>query len=391
MDIDFESASFLENPHKSYDALRAAHPIFFSERNDMWLFSSYEAVKAVLNDDINFVYHKRIGTDHILPNSSSNRLFKYWFLYQSEEKQKVFRKIVGPYFSGKIIADIESYIVKEVDSILGDFKERSIDLVESYGTLLPIKVMMRILGISDVDVNFIKKVGGLMEHFMHFPSNDKDQKIFDFATQNLEQFIFNRIEKKDYDQDGIISYLLGKAEEGIITREEAIYNVMFFVMAAAQTTVHSLCNALMLLVVNKDQRKLFIENSESADKYVEELMRYESTVSYARRFAAHDIEVFGQQVKKGDRMLLLLNAANRDPLVFSNPHQLDLDRLPVKNLAFGYGGHFCLGAHLAKMEIRVALTYFFEKYPNCDLVDQQIHWNDRFGFRVIKNFKVKLN
>jgi pimeloyl-[acyl-carrier protein] synthase len=390
MDIDFDSQIFLQNPHFFYDQMRVEHPCFYSERYHSWLLTDYTSAKTVLSDEKNFIYNPFDKGARTNTNTSSARLYKNWFIYQSEEKQKKFRKVVSPYFSAKSIAHLESYVETEVQNLCYEIKENEVDVIDTYASILPIKIIIEILGISDSHVLTIKKNAKMIAKLMHFTTSKKDMQFFDFAIFTLEKIIISTIEKKDFNDAGLIAYLSKQVDSGIITKDEFIYNSIFFVMSAVESTVYSTGNALMLLLNNPSQKQLFITNKTTIDQSIDELLRFESSISYARRFAAKNIEMNGKTIKKGDCIILLLNAVNRDPLIFSNPNVLDLTRPLTKNLAFGHGAHFCLGAHLAKMEIKIALNYFFEKYPNCKPIDQEIIWNKRFGFRGLEKLMVTL-
>ncbi len=390
MDIDFESMGFLLDPHETYDKIFASQPIFYSQKYGAWIFADFATVKLALSDDENFAYNKRIKPAGI-QQSSSGKLLANWILNQTEEDHKTFKRIIGTFFSSSAVGRLELYMQEETRKICDGFNEQEIDLADVYGNFFPMKLMTKILGLREVDFDVIKKASRMAEHYAYFPNTDKDKKIFEFAVFTLEKFVKNILENNHYSNDGLIHHLASFYKNGEITLDELVSNTILFVIASIETTSYSLNNALMLLLKYPEQRALFLQNSDKANQYIDELMRFESSVSYVRRFAVKDFDMAGNKIKKGDLVLLLVNAANRDPLVYNEPNEFNLEREHIKNLAFGHGVHVCLGLHLAKMEIKVATTYFFNRYPKCELVNETVQWNDRFGFRGIVKMNVKLN
>ena len=152
-------------------------------------------------------------------------------------------------------------------------------------------------------------------------------------------------------------------EEGSkLSNEELTANIILLYVAGHVTTVHSIGNALLALHRNPDQLELYKRNP-SLETALDELLRYESPVQVTGRAALEDVSVGGLDLKKGDTILCLLGAANRDPAVYADPDRLDITRENVRPLSFGGGVHYCLGAHLARIEAEIAIATLLRRLP----------------------------
>ena len=187
----------------------------------------------------------------------------------------------------------------------------------------------------------------------------------------------------------LISLLIDIEEEGEVLTEEELYaQCIALLFAGHETTRNLIGNGMYTLLQHPQETAELRERPEMIRSAVEELLRYESPVQFTARVLKEDIEVCGQQIRKGWTVLCMLGAANRDPKQFKEPNQLDLKRLNNQHLAFSAGLHFCIGAQLARLEGQIALLNLVQRFPEMKLTGPRPEWASTFGFRGLKSLPV---
>ena len=175
-------------------------------------------------------------------------------------------------------------------------------------------------------------------------------------------------ERRDDPRDDLLT-AIARAEVHGEPLDEVHQGQWFFLLLAAgnETTRNALSGSLIAFDQFPDQRRLLLDRPELLDAAVEEVLRWFSPVHYFRRTATADTTLGGERIAEGEKVVVWLAAANRDPEVFADPHRFDITRDPNPHLAFGHGTHFCLGAHLARLELRVTLPMLFDRLPELRL------------------------
>ncbi len=183
----------------------------------------------------------------------------------------------------------------------------------------------------------------------------------------------------------------GTDENGRLTETELVDNCILLLVAGHETTVNLIANGLWLLMKHADQLALLRKSPDLYPDLVEEVLRYEPSVQSTARIAAEDVVIRDRTIRKGDRLVLWLAAANRDPVKFENPDEFQIDRHPNRPLTFGGGIHHCLGAPLARLEGVVALQRFVRRFPNFSWADTQAVWQPDVVFRSLRELRVRLS
>jgi cytochrome P450 PksS len=193
---------------------------------------------------------------------------------------------------------------------------------------------------------------------------------------------------------GLIAELVRvEREGGQITRDELVAMVFLLLFAGHETTTHLISGSVYELLKDPDLRDWLSEDWSRASLAVEEFLRFVSPVQFTKpRFVRRDIELGGVRLKKGDKIMPMLAAANLDPQANPHPEKLDLTRRPNRHLAFGTGIHFCLGHQLARLEGVCALKALFRRWPKLQLAvdESQIKWRQRAGLRAIERLPVTM-
>jgi cytochrome P450 len=213
------------------------------------------------------------------------------------------------------------------------------------------------------------------------------------ALTALSQFIVyfaGLIEKRRNEpQDDLLSGLIAAEEGGDHLSTEELFALCVLVFIAGHETTQSLIgNGLLALLRNRDQFELLRDDPSLMRNAIEELLRYDSPVQLTARNATDDIRVGDVTVNKGEQVVVLLGAGNRDPDVFDDPDRLDIRREKTQVLSFGAGVHFCLGAPLARLEANIAFTELLKRFPDMDLADEP-EWRRTLTLHGMHSMKVR--
>jgi hypothetical protein len=285
-----------------------------------------------------------------------------------------YRRLVSRAFSARAVAGLRERTLAIADDLLDDLERDAAahggraDLVARYASLLPVTVISEVLGVPT----------GMREQFLAWgdaatPSLDAGLGLRTFrdverALAELDAWFRGHLRRLRREPgDDLLSALVGAADDdgSGLTEEELLATAALVFGAGFETTVNLVSNGAALLFASPAQRRLLAEDPALWGNAVEEVLRVESPVQRTGRRAVRDTTVAGVPVRRGELVILLLAAANRDPLVFPDPHAFDVTRANARDsLAFSSGIHFCLGAALARMEGEVALQALFERFPD---------------------------
>jgi cytochrome P450 len=189
----------------------------------------------------------------------------------------------------------------------------------------------------------------------------------------------------------LISLLIRVEEEGdVLTEEELLAQCTLLLVAGHETTRNLLGNGLLALLRNPDQIALIKNNPALISSAVRELARYDSPVQFAGRTVTEDFEWHGQQIRKGQTVVLLLGSANHDQNKFKDPEKLDVTRNQPVPLSFGHGPHFCIGATLASLEAEIAFSTLLERKPELKLISGKAAWRPNFSFRGLSSLPLNV-
>jgi cytochrome P450 len=173
-----------------------------------------------------------------------------------------------------------------------------------------------------------------------------------------------------------------------LSTDEVIANIIITLVGGHETTTNLLASGFLTLMENQNAFEQLRHHPELMNTAVEELLRYESPVQHTARIALCDLELCGKKIAKGDRVVAVLAAANRDPARFTDPDTLDLARADNRHLAFGWAAHFCFGAALARMEAQIAFPILFRRLANPHLIDSRLAWRQNAGLRGLTRLPV---
>ena len=284
-----------------------------------------------------------------------------------------YRRVLDPLFAPKKMALLEDEVVALVDELVEAFEDRgSCDLHEEFAVPLPCRVFLRLMGLplADLDLflawkdDIIRPPGASMED--QAPARAAaGMAVYEyFGTEVARR---RALSAEDTPSDLLSQIMAGEIDGVRLTDEEVLDVCFLFIIAGLDTVTDSLDCFFAYLAQEPDQRRLLVEDESAIPSAVEELLRWESPVPAVPRVATEDVVFDGCPVSKGEQVMLLLGAANTDDTAHPGVDTVDLRRNPNPHLAFGGGVHRCLGSHLARVELRVALREFHRRIPEYHL------------------------
>jgi cytochrome P450 len=278
-----------------------------------------------------------------------------------------YRRILDPLFAPKKMALLEDEVVALVTELVDEFVARgSCDLHEEFAVPLPCRVFLRLMGLplEDLDIflavkdDIIRPPGLTMEE--QAPARKKAGEIV-YAYFDAEV----KKRRGEAPKNDLLGEIMEKEVDGIRLTDEEVLDICFlFIIAGLDTVTDSLDCFFAYLAQEPDQRRLLVEDESAIPSAVEELLRWESPVPAVPRVVTEDVEYDGCPVKAGEQVMLLIGSANTDDAAHPGVDTVDLRRNPNPHLAFGGGVHRCLGSHLARVELRVALREFHRRIPD---------------------------
>jgi cytochrome P450 len=287
---------------------------------------------------------------------------------QDDPQHKRLRRLVHKAFTPRAVDQMEGRIEGLTQDLLDKAQSAGeIDLIQSYALPIPVTVIAWMLGVEPDDIPaFSNTIKILSEGMTGW--NTVRTVVWDIP-KSIEFLRGMIARKRQAPRDDVLTGLI-QAEEGgdKLTEEELVSMTMLLLIAGHETTVHLITHAVVTLLEHPEQLRRLQENPDLIDSAIEEVVRFAGPVhSTETNYAREDITLHGVTIPKGAYVYPLLGAANRDPKVFENPDTFDITRSPNHHLGFGQGIHYCLGAPLARMEAKIAVSRLFQRFPNMRL------------------------
>jgi len=387
------SPDFIRDPYPHYERLRATDPMHVTPFGAI-VASRHAEVSLVLRD-------KRFGkafVDRSIrrygPDIMAEPIFRsmsHWMLQQDPPDHTRLRGLVVKAFTARRVEDMRPRIREVVDQTLDAVIDRGrIDLIADFAFRLPVTIICDMLGIPEehreVFYTSSRTGGRILDPVPLTPAEIAEAN----ASNAIAKMYFGQLFELRRRQPGddLTTQLVQAEEDGSkLTNEELTANIILLFGAGHETTVNLIGNGLLALHRNPDQLARLKARPDLITNAVEEFLRYDSSVQMSGRVALEDIEdLGGSRIAKGDNVLCLLGAANRDPAVYPDrPDSLDITRPNVRPLSFGGGIHHCLGAQLARIEAEIAISTLLKRLPGLRLDDAvNPQWRPTFVLRGLK-------
>jgi unspecific monooxygenase len=382
---------FIQNPYKFYKNFISNDCLYFWQEYNMPAVFDYAGQEILFKD-------KRFGREKLKDHSNVQECHLNMFnhvetnsmLELEPPKHTRLRGLVLRAFTTRKINTLQTEIALLSHELLDDLKVENVDILKEFATLLPVIVIARLLGVPETMAKDLLGWSNDMV-MMYQARRTKELEIkANSSTKEFVSFMEKYIEEKRYDpEDDLISHLIAAEEEGDkLSKDELISTCILLLNAGHEATVHTLGNGIKTIIEYGKEKNYLLPEFISAT--VEEILRYDPPLHIFTRYAYEDVHFRNHKFKRGDQVALVIGAAGRDEKIWKSAYSFNPFRSTKKNLSFGSGIHFCVGAPLARLELVTALPIIFDKFPNIRLLDEPLYSN-LYHFHGLRELNVSLN
>ena len=388
MSLDFNAYSEESqlNPYPAYRRLRQEAPVYYGDwgkQGKFWVLTRYEDIDKVLRNVKDFPNSLGPGTKGM---TEDGRPFLVLNGIDPPDHTRI-RRVIAPFFTPRALESRES-LVRDVcndiiDSLLAS-GNNTFDLIADYANHVVSAVMFDMLG---VPVSLRERYKAWTEDYNRVQGGHaKEKERANFRDFYDDTYLLMQERRQNPGPD-LISILVKAADdEGLISEQEAHDNIMVLFVAGLETTEKLIGNVVVALVENPEEYAKVLEDRSLVGSLVEETLRYDGSVLNVMRTAALDVEIGGQLIRRGERLMLSLASSGHDPDKFADPERFDVERSPNDHLDFGEGPHACPGMWLARIETRIAVETLLDRMPGFRLDPAQFDDSNRFQSIINRGF-----
>jgi cholest-4-en-3-one 26-monooxygenase len=358
-------------PHDAYTQLRQETPVFFHPEprggRGYWAVMKYADVVAISRNPQTFSSNR--GATFIEDQNEDDLTAMQQMMLNMDPPQHVrFRNLVKRAFLPKVIESQEPKIHQAVTDILDDVLPRGeCDFVNDVAAQLPLRVIAEMIGVPRSDQDMVFAWSNKMIGFDD-PEMQKNHAEGTAAAMEMYQYAGELAQRRfENPADDLISVLVQSVSDGGLSPFEFASFFMLLFVAGNETTRNATAGGMLTLMQHPEQRARLIADPTLVGSAVEEILRWWSPLVYFRRTATRDVELRGQKICENDKVVMYYGSANRDEDVFADPFKFDISRDPNDHLAFGVGQHWCLGANLARLELRIMFEELMRRMPDLEL------------------------
>jgi cytochrome P450 len=377
-----------DNPYPQLKYAREHYPVHQTELGDYQLFRHADVVQLLKDTKVGVR-----TTEGVIPGVDETTFPRRFMLQQDPPNHARLRRLVARGFTPPAIERLRPHVQQLVDSLLDKAAEGSrIDIIADLARPLPSTVICQMLGVPLSDRELFTDWTAQITHLLapRVITEEQRTRSYDAAAKTVEYFNDLVAERKNALGDDLLSTLIRAEEAGDrLSPEELIVQAIGLLIAGFETTIGLIGNGVRALLMNPDELAKLRERPQLIVAAIEECLRFDGPIPGTMRVVHEDAVFGGVKIPKNTAVFASIASAHRDPRVFKDPDVFRIERDHSAHLAFGGGIHFCLGAHLARLESQIAIGTLVRRFPNLALETQKQVWGDSL-FRIQATLPVRV-
>ncbi|MCI0849850.1 MAG: cytochrome P450 [Chloroflexi bacterium] len=369
---------WISNPYDEYRELRTQDPVHWSEELEHWVLTRYGDIVSVLKD-------QRFSAAGRSPQRRRDR--PTMMVTADPPDHARLRRPVNHRFTATAIDELRPRIQALADELLdAGPRDGMMDVVADFARPFPQTIIGEMLGLEPEDGQARPAQAMLSSQNTSLEAGASED------AERREPFLQKALARhREAPLDDLLNDLLEAEAAGSMDSEETLDTAIILYIAGLETTVRTISTGVYHLLKHKEQLEALRRDPTLIAPVTEEVLRYDSPVHAISRKAQEDVELGGRTIARGQKVLLMLAAANRDPDVFDHPDELDIEREENPHIAFGSAIHACLGGDLARLEIQIAIGTLVRRFPRLRLASEDLVWEGSFIIRGLKSLPVALD
>jgi pimeloyl-[acyl-carrier protein] synthase len=400
MDADISLCQLTEpavmaSPYRFYRELRQADPVHWDPFLHAWIVTRYADIVTVLT---------RFSADRTLTPEQLDgmglgalkpimEVVARQMLFRDPPAHTRLRNLCAAAFTPARVAVLRGHIQDIADGLIDRFiGQGRADIVDDFAAPMPAIVTAEMLGVPVSDYEKLKQwsidFAEILGNFQHPP--DRVARVA-ASVRDMTEYFRSAIRRQETDPtEGLVNSMVKAQVDGArLTEEEMVANLILTMIGGQETSTNLISSGLLTLLRHPAQMQMLLDDPSLVPMASEELLRYESPIQHTARVAHEDFLLGGKIIRRGQSVVAVLAAGNRDPERFPNPDVLDVKRGDKGHLAFGWAAHFCFGASLARIEVPIALGALLRRLKNLELATEDFAWHENFGLRGLSSLPVR--
>lgn len=400
MDADISLCRLMEPdimafPYGLYRELRETDPVHWDPFLHAWIVTRYADIVTVLTklSADRTLTAKRLEQMGLAAMSPIIQVMAKQMLFRDPPYHTRLRTLCAAAFTPARVAVLRGHIQEIAGGLIGGFIGRgTADIVADLAAPMPAIVTAEMLGVPVSDHEKLKQwsidFAEILGNFLHDP--DRVARVAASVRDMTEYFrAAIRLQETDPHEGLVLSLVRAEVDGARLTEEEIIANCILTMIGGQETTTNLIGSGLLTLLRHPAQMRMLVDDPSLIPMAVEELLRFESPIQHTARVAREDFTLGGRLIRRGQTVLAVLAAGNRDPERFPNPDVLDVKRGDKGHLAFGWAAHFCFGAPLARLEGQIAFSALLRRLKNLELASEDFEWRENLGLRGLSALPVR--
>ena len=387
LDSHLVSAEFIADPYETLRQMRDEMPVYWSDSVGGWLITRFDDVMYTFKHTKEYSNEGRLGRAAVhvpAPDRERLEVFEEHYrtkglLHSDPPDHTRLRKLTVSAFTPSRIEAMRPHIEEITESLLDKCDQQGgMEVISDLASALPVQVLSDLMGVPASDRPLLRRWA---DQLLGFQGVNKPplELLLEAQTAIVEirQYLGIALEERRQEprDDLLGAFAALEQQPDGLTEPEIINTCQTLLVAGHETTRSLIGNGVALLLRDRAQWERLVNQPSLVRAAIEEVVRYESPVARQPRLVKHNTSLGGVEIREGDVLFQMLNAANRDPEHFDQPDAFIIDREPNKHVGFGFGAHFCIGAPLSRVEGEVALTALIRRFPTLTLADPVLHWD----------------